>query len=68
MTTRSGVKKFFEDNSSHISAKKDPVGHNTNSGLLALVDYLSSEFSKINSRLDDLEHRIKRLKLSKSNA
>ena len=61
MTTKSTVTKFFDDNTSRISPRTDPVAHNTNAGLLALVGYLSTEFSQVNSRLDELELRIRRM-------
>jgi len=59
MATPSQVTKFFEDNAGRISARTEPVAHNTNSGLLALTKYLSSELQRVNGRLDDLERLIR---------
>jgi hypothetical protein len=59
MATKTQVAKFFQDNAPRISSAKDPVAYNTNAGLLALVNYLSSEFLQLNNRINELETLVK---------
>ena len=61
MASKGQVMQFFLDNANRINAIKDPIAHNTNAGLLALTNFLAAELHTVQSRLDDLERRIKRV-------
>lgn len=58
MATKTKVSKFFEENVQLINSR-DPIAHNTNAGLLAFVQFVSSEFVKLNRRIDQLETQIR---------
>ena len=60
MPLKSNVTKFFEDNARRLSPQTDPIAHNTNAGLLALVNFLASELSDVKSRIDALEFELRK--------
>ena len=51
--------EVFCDNALRLSPQSDPIAHNTNAGLLALVHYLASELSAVKSRIDSLEAELR---------
>lgn len=67
MATKTQVSAFFQDNAHRLNPATDPIAHNTNAGLLALVSFLGSELiavknelAKISRKLDNIEHQTRR--------
>ena len=58
MQTKQSVTKFFDDNLNRISSHADPLGHNLNAGLLALVNYLDSRLTSVSAELHQLRSEV----------
>jgi len=59
MTSLRQVTQFFEDNGMRISSSRDPIAHNTNGGLLALAKFMSTEFDKLERKIDELDRKMR---------